>query len=368
MITSGANQPLPSAGALVERDGMLRALEAQLEAVARGSGRTVLVAGEAGIGKTSVLRSLAATRGDARLWWGACDALQTPHPLAPLHDIARTSEVRFQALLTGDGNRAVLFESVVAELGQSRRPTVLVIEDAHWADEATLDLLKFLGRRIEGLSALLAISYRDDEMTATHPLRRVIGELPLASVTRIEIPPLSAEAVEELARRALQSPAGIYEATRGNPFFVTELLRSGGTGMPRSIRDLVLARFARLSPEAQAIVSLTSIVPREIERGLVDRLLPALPRALEECLNCGLLISARSTLSFRHELARLVIETSLSEPASRALHLRVLNALVDDEGSGASAARLASAATLIAVGGERVERVVAQVAVEQHHG
>jgi predicted ATPase len=84
---------------LVERDGVLRQLEALLAAVARGSGHTACVAGEAGVGKTSLLKALAERRGDAALWWGACDALQTPQPLAPLLDVARSADVGFRALL-----------------------------------------------------------------------------------------------------------------------------------------------------------------------------------------------------------------------------------------------------------------------------
>ena len=332
--------PSLRAGTLVERDDVLRVLGDRLGSIARGSGHTALVSGEAGIGKTSVLRALAASRNDIRLWWGACDALQTPHPLTPLYDIARSCDVRYEALLRLDGNRAALFEGVVAELQQSPRPTLMVIEDAHWADEATLDLLKFLGRRIDRARCLLAVSYRDDEVTARHPLRRVIGELPGETVTRIGVPRLSREAVDILARRALQSGAGIYEATRGNPLFVTEMLRNPGGGMPRSIEDLVLARFARLSPEAQAIVNLASIVPRNIERRLVETLCPCGPFPLEECLNSGLLEADSFALHFRHELARIVIECSLSEPAARELHRRMLDALVQDGASAVPAARL----------------------------
>jgi DNA-binding CsgD family transcriptional regulator len=346
-IKAGAIPFSPSAGGLVERDDVLRALEDRLQSAAKGLGHSVLVAGEAGIGKTTVLQAFAAAHPGVRLWWGACDALQTPHPLTPLYDIARSCDVRFDALLRVEGNRAALFESVVAELQQSRRPTLMVVEDAHWADEATLDLLKFLGRRIGRASCLLAISYRDDEVTATHALRRVIGELPSETVTRLAIPRLSPGAVDQLARRALQSPAGIYEATRGNPLFVTELLRNAGGGVPGSIEDLVLARFARLSSDAQAIVALASIVPREIERWLVETLLPLGALPLEECLNSGLLEADASALRFRHELARIVVESSLSDPSARTLHARVLEALVRRGASHVPAARLVHHATRV---------------------
>ena len=149
---------------LVERDAVLQDLQIQLAAAARGAGHTTLIAGEAGIGKTSLLKALADSRGAAQLWWGACDALQTPHPLAPLQDIARMAETGFRSLLSADSSRVALFEAVLTELQRSHVPTLVVIEDVHWADEATLDLLRFLCRRIDSARCLLAVSYRDDEL------------------------------------------------------------------------------------------------------------------------------------------------------------------------------------------------------------
>jgi DNA-binding CsgD family transcriptional regulator/tetratricopeptide (TPR) repeat protein len=329
----------PNAPALVEREEALRIVAECMRRATGGAGNTVLLSGEAGIGKTSLLRALAAQFDDVRLWWGACDALQTPHPLAPLYDIARAEDVGFGTQLRVDCSRTALFESVIAELQEERRPTLFVVEDAHWADEATLDLLKFLGRRIDRTPCLLAISYRNDEVTAAHPLRRVIGELG-SGVTRVELERLSAEAVAKLAQSALQSPRGIHEATQGNPFFVTELLRSGGGAMPLSVQDLVLGRFARLSSDAQDVLRLVSITPRQIEFQLLEQILPAGVRQVDECLNSGLIEAAGGALRFRHELAQAVIENSLSKPAAERLHRRVLQAL-ESRQEPAQAARLA---------------------------
>jgi DNA-binding CsgD family transcriptional regulator len=343
-LAPATSRALPGPSALLERDAALRALGERLDAARSGLGTVALVAGEAGIGKTALLRAVAGSNAGIRLWWGACDALQTPHPLAPLYDIARSGDVRFDAHLRIEDSRATLFDSVIADLQQHARPTLVVIEDAHWADEATLDFLTFLGRRIERLPCLLAVTYRDDEVRFTHPLRRVIGELPVAGVTRIEMRRLSAYAVESLARRALQSPAGIYEATGGNPFFVTEVLRNAG-GTPRSIEDLVLARFSRLTPQAQELVKLVSIVPGKIERRLLDRLALSDVATLEQCLNSALVEVDGTALRFRHELARNVVESALSEPAARALHARVLDALVQPGKEPPSLSRLVHHAT-----------------------
>jgi DNA-binding CsgD family transcriptional regulator len=315
---------------LVERDATLQQLHDCLRKVAAGSGHVALVAGEAGIGKTSLLRVLAAETTDVALWWGGCDALQTPHPLAPLYDIARLTETGLDDVLAAAGDRIALFEAVLATLAHSPRPVLLVIEDAHWADAATLDLLKFLGRRIDRIPCLLAVSFRDDEVGATHPLRRLMGELPSDAVTRIELSRLTPAGVETLARRALRSAEGIYPATRGNPFFVTELLRHGGDGMPHGVQDMVLSRFARLSREAQDVVRLASIVPAKIEPWLVQELLAPDAATLEECLDSGLLLATGDALVFRHELVRAAVESALPEPIARTLHARVLAALDHD--------------------------------------
>ncbi|HLX25118.1 MAG TPA: AAA family ATPase, partial [Usitatibacter sp.] len=255
---------------LLERDQAIATVRTRLQQAAQGNGCTVLVSGEAGVGKTSLLRSVAEEHKGV-VWWGACDALETPHPLAPLRDIARAGNTTFRTLL--DGDRTELFESVLSEIAASREPKLLVIEDAHWADESTLDLIKFLGRRIARLAAVLAVTYRDDEVTASHPLRRTIGYLPAADTERIELAPLTPEGVEMMARHALRSAHGLHALTRGNPFFLTELLRQGGEGVPRSVEDLVVARLAALSSGGREIVHLAAIVPGRIERGLVDSIL-----------------------------------------------------------------------------------------------
>ena len=331
---------------LVEREAALQVLADSLREAMGGAGHTVLVGGEAGIGKTSLLKALAASRGEARLWWGACDALETPHPLAPLHDIACAGEAGFQALLRADADRAALFDAVLSELQHATQPILFVVEDAHWADEATMDLLKFVGRRMDRTRSLLVVSYRDDEVASGHPLRRLIGELPANLLRRVDVQQLSPQAVEILARRALRSAGGIHAATRGNPFFVTEVLQHGIDGVPRGVQDLVLARLARLGPAAQEIVRLASVVPAQIERWLVEALLGADGAALEQCLDAGLLKASASSLGFRHELARNAVESSLSAPAAQALHARVLHALeCDGRGAELSLARFLHHAT-----------------------
>lgn len=315
---------------LVERETTLGLLRRCLQEAAHG-GRVALVAGEAGIGKTSVLRAVAREHGErAPVWWGACDALETPHPLAPLLDIARENRTRFAAALQGP--RPALFEAVLDELRLAPAPVLVVIEDAHWADDATLDLLKFVGRRIERAKAVLAISYRDDEVGVSHPLRRVLGELPPAQRTLVEVPRLTADGVTALAQRFGGKADGVYEATRGNAFFVTEVLRDTTVprvAVPRSVQDVVLARFARLPAPVQALLQVVSIVPGRIERWLVDALLAPSVADVEAALASGLLLAEGAFLSYRHELGRVAIESALSAPLALDLHRRVLAALAE---------------------------------------
>lgn len=252
---------------LVERDAALLTFERQLAATRLGGGHLLLVSGEAGIGKTTLLKAMAERRGAATLWWGACDSLETPHPLAPVHDIARGTDVAFKALLQPEHARADLFEAVLATLQASRQPIVAVFEDVHWADDATLDLLKFLGRRIDRVPCLLILSWRDDEVAAAHPLRRLLGELPASLVTRLALEPLSAAAVDSLARAAMRSASGLHALTRGNPLFVSELLRHGAEGVPRGVQDLVLARYARLGAAAQPSCGWRPRCPRASRAG-----------------------------------------------------------------------------------------------------
>lgn len=314
-------------------------------AAASARGQVVLVAGEAGIGKTSVLQACAVTHRAAggRVWWGACDALETPLPLAPLVDMVRQACLdisRFSASLQGP--RPALFEAVIEEIRRTPGPLLIVVEDAHWADDATLDLLKYVGRRIDRTQALLAISYRDDEVTAAHPLRRVLGDLPPALTTRLSVKPLSADAVETLARSLGRSASGVHAATRGNAFFVSELLRDTSTprpAVPQRVQDVVLARFARLSPGAQALLQRVAVVPGRTERWLVDEMLPTSLEDLEAALASGLLVAEGDDLRFRHELGRVAVESSLSLPTARHLHRQVLAALASP-GRSIPAARL----------------------------
>ena len=257
---------------LLERGGEFAVLEECLRTV-RGSSRgcLVLVSGEAGIGKTALLRRFCEEPGrSARVLWGACDSLFTPRALGPLFDIAQVTGGELARSLES-GARPSDVATVLMRESSGRSPTIVVFEDVHWADEATLDVLGLLGRRIESFPAMLVATYRE-ELDRAHPLRVVLGELPSGGVRRLQLLPLSSSAVATLAEREGADAEQLYLQTAGNPFFVTEVLAAGGGEMPQSVRDAVLARAARLSSAARTLLDAVAIAPPQCELWLLEAL------------------------------------------------------------------------------------------------
>ena len=310
---------------LLERKQCLAELTDRLRRAIGGAGCIALLGAEAGIGKTALLQEFAKAPLGARVLWGGCDALFAPRPLGPLYDIARQTQGELLATINSNANREVIFAAALDEL--ERTHTLLVFEDMHWADEATLDLLKYLGRRIQRVHAMLAVSYRDDEVGPRHPLRFVIGDLPRAATHRMSLLPLTEQSVAQLARRAGRPSAGLHRITGGNPFFVTEALASLADAVPVSVRDAVLARAMRLSPDARQIAELACIVPGRTESWLLEQTVQFDEPAIDGCLSIGMVRSDDGALSFRHELARRAFEDSLSQAQRQILHAKVFTAL-----------------------------------------
>jgi DNA-binding CsgD family transcriptional regulator/tetratricopeptide (TPR) repeat protein len=312
---------------LLERDAAVATLEECLAQAGAGQGRIVLVAGEAGVGKTTLAERAASTAASrARFLWGACDPLLTPRALGPIHDIARQAGGGLAEAVAGDVSREAVFAALLDEL-EAQPPTVLVVEDLHWADEASLDALAVVGRRIARTTGMLLLTYRSDEIELHQRARAVLGALPSDPVRRIELAPLSPAAVDELARRAGRSAAGVHAATGGNPFFVTEVLASASPGIPASVREVVATRLSRLSAPARAVVELASVLPTRAELWLLRAALGEDRAALDECLASGLLMSRGEAVTVRHELARAAVESAMSAPRRRELQLSVLGAL-----------------------------------------
>jgi DNA-binding CsgD family transcriptional regulator len=316
-----------AATVLLEREYHLDVLRKTLQQVEDGAGRLVLVAGEAGVGKTALVRRFCADLGDdVRVLAGACDALFTPRPLGPLADVAAETGEPLEALVAGG---ALPHEVVAALLDELRgRSTVLVLEDLHWADEATLDVLRLLGRRIEVTPALVLATYRDDELEATHPLRVVLGGLGGGvGLNRLRVEPLSRDAVRFLAEQHRVDGDELHRRTGGNPFFVTEVLRAGGDDMPPTVRDAVLARAARLTTGARGLLETVAVMPEQAELRLLETVAADELERLDECLASGMLEDVGAAVGFRHELARLAIEESIAPNRRRALHAEILRVL-----------------------------------------
>jgi len=327
---------------LLEREQDLAALAALLTDVGEERrGRLVLLAGEAGIGKTELLRRFCHEHASStRILWGACDALFTPRPLGPLIDVATLTGGELEALVQSESKPYEVAAALLAELGRNA-PTVLVIEDLHWADEATLDVVRLLGRRVESAPALVLISYRD-ELDRAHPLRVLTGELTTdASVRRMEVDALSREAVARLAEPKGFDADDLYRTTGGNPFFVTEVLAAGDVEIPNTVRDAVFARAARLSPTARTLLEAVAIVPPNGELWLLEALAPEAVGHIDECLASGMLSAEPDGVAFRHELARMAVEDAIPPDRRTALHRKALAALADPPAGEPDLTRLA---------------------------
>jgi DNA-binding CsgD family transcriptional regulator len=186
--------------------------------------------------------------------------------------------------------------------------------------------------------ALVVATYRDEQVTRTHPLRLLLGETPAA--TRIELHGLSPAAVAELARPAGLDAAALHAHTAGNPFFVTEAI-AAGEGLPATVRDAVLARAARLTEPARDLLDAASVVPQAVELQLLEALVQVPPGAVDECLSAGMLRGEDDAVAFRHELARQAIEESLAPDRRVELHRLALAALADPATGAPDLARLA---------------------------
>jgi DNA-binding CsgD family transcriptional regulator/tetratricopeptide (TPR) repeat protein len=328
---------------LLERSGELSTLNEWLGNVAASSfGRLVLVAGEAGVGKTALLRRLhEERRAGSRFLWGACEALFTPRPLGPLLDIAELTGGELAEVVAAEAKPHDVAGALIHEL-RRRAPTVLVLEDLHWADEATLDVLRLLARRISTVPALALASYRDDELDRGHPLRIVLGELGRdETIGRLRLLPLSPAAVAKLAEPHGLDADELYRTTAGNPFFVTEALAAGEDEIPPTVRDAVLARMARVSPTGRKLLEAVSVAPLKAELWLLDAIAADVADHLEECLGAGMLTPEEEGVAFRHELARLTVEEALAPNAKLDLHKKTLAALASRPEGARDFSRLA---------------------------
>ncbi|HMK10502.1 MAG TPA: AAA family ATPase, partial [Acidimicrobiales bacterium] len=312
---------------LLEREAELSALEECIAAADAGEGRLVVVSGEAGVGKTSLVQELNLRRFPVRLLWGQCDPLQTPRALGPVLDVARAAGGDLAKLALSD-DRHQLFAEFLAVCSIDGPPTVVVLEDLHWADAATLDFLAFAGRRMEHTRGVLVVTYRED-LGRDHPLRSVLSDLAtVRSVRRLRLEPLSAGAVATLAASTAWDPNEVLRLSGGVPFIVTELI-AAAPGDLTSVHDTVLARAERLDGQARELLDVVALLPEGAEAGVLAIAVDDPEPAVDACIESGLLVHDDRTLAFRHELARQVIDGSITPPRRSRLHRRILAGLIE---------------------------------------
>jgi DNA-binding CsgD family transcriptional regulator len=326
--------------ALLERETYLAGLGRQLVAARHGRGSLAVVLGEAGIGKTSLVEEFCASAPQpVRILWGMCDPLVPPRPFAPIVDIAERVGGELRAALV-EGHRDAVIDAALRTLISPRSdvPTIVVLDDLHWVDQATLDLIRVIARRIARLPALLIGTFRDDEVGPGHPLRLAIAEVPRGSTVEVRLPPLSEDAVARLAGDRRSGARAIHALTGGNPFFVTEILAGAPSddGVPTSVRSAVLARVDRVSPAARSVLRAASVLGPACDQAVLLRIAGEQRGALDECRSVQLLEERAGAVSFRHELARRAVLGAIPADQERTLHQAALAALTDSGSTDAA--------------------------------
>ena len=321
---------------LVEREVQAQAVAGYLAEAARGQGRLVFVEGEAGVGKTAFVDRVARdAAGSVIAATGGCDGSSTPAPLGPLAEMLPQLPAR---VWPPDARREEVFAQLTATLRDPGEPLpfLLVVEDAHWADEATLDLLRHLARRVHTCRAVVLVTFRPEDVPSTHPLRLVLGDMATGTgVRRVDLAPLSRAGVAALAQQQagaephLPAPdvARLHEVTGGNPFFVTEVLAAGGSEVPATVRDAVLARIGRLTPPARHALDVVALAGARAEVDLLAAVLGSEVTAIDEPIGRGVLVLDGDAVTFRHELARLTVAEQVPVFRRIAVHRQILQAL-----------------------------------------
>ena len=329
---------------LLEREDELGVLVDAVRGAAAGRGSVLLVAGEAGIGKSSLLRELKERTGERVTFLiGACEPLSVPVPLAPVRELVEAAGGG-DLIDLGSDDRLVLARRVASVL-DTRAPVVAVIEDVHWADPLTLDLMRLLVRRVPQMAVAIVATFRDDELAANRELGLLLGDLTRApGVRRIGLRPLSHAAVRELAGPNGLDVGQLVRATGGNPFLVVEAIAAGDR-LPASVRDAALARAGRLSRAAREVADAAAVLGQRFDYTLLEAVVAGSTMAVEEALARGVLVADGTRLGFRHELIREAIEASISPPRLAELHARAVTALANQAGA-ADNARLAHHAEL----------------------
>jgi len=325
LVSTGNGRVASRIVKLTERDRQLSALSMRADEARAGRGGAVLVCGESGAGKTSFVETFVEQWADAeRVLWGACDPLTMPRPLGPLHELADQFAADTRTLLRDGDQPHDIFTAVCDEL--LTKPTLLVLDDLHWADQGTIDLLRFVLRRIAKTQSLVIGTVRDEEVGPTSPMRALLGDVARSThATTVALPPLSLEAVTALVGERSVDAGWLHQVTGGNAFYVCELLDHGGDALPATVRDAILARTAELDVASWDLLNLLTCAPGAIPDHLLTGLGVTLP-ALRRLDAANLIRRSPRGVAFRHDLCRLAVASVIPPGAESALHRRLLDA------------------------------------------
>ena len=298
---------------LIEREAFLDRLQSRLREVSAGEGHCVFVSGEAGIGKTSLVKTFCKDlRTRCAIYQGTCDALFTPRPLAPLYDILLQTRGNLPETSMNIADRTLFFTRVFNEFKNHKEISIVVFEDIHWADEATFDFIKFFARRVTQLRCLFVLTYRNNEKHANEHLKAILGHLNRDAFTRIELPPLSKQAVDKMSAEKGYSGEDVYSVSGGNPFYVNEILANYSPGIPENIRDSVLSVYNGLDEKTKRAWKILSVLPAPFEIDYLKKMDPAFSAVIDDCIKQMILVVDKGLIAFKHELYRRTIEASLS--------------------------------------------------------
>jgi DNA-binding CsgD family transcriptional regulator len=311
---------------LIERDGFLELLQSQFEKIVEGEGLCVLVSGEAGMGKTSLVKAFCKEhKDDCKIYQGACDALFTPRPLAPLYDIIWQVNGDLWPHSHTVEKRTDLFALFFRELATQKQKTIIVFEDIHWADEATLDFIKFFARRIIQIPCLFILTYRDDESSFYSPVKNVIGQIPPDTILRLPLTPLSKDAVTKMASGKGYNGEDVFKISGGNPFYVNEILASYSPGVPENIKDSILDVYNRQEEGTKLAWQICSVIPEGLEINRFAKLKSSWDKGMDHCFALKIINVKNDRVIFKHELYRRTIEASLTPFKRIALNKTILD-------------------------------------------
>jgi DNA-binding CsgD family transcriptional regulator/tetratricopeptide (TPR) repeat protein len=221
-------------------------------------------------------------------------------------------------------DRSELFTSFLRELENQEKPSLIVFEDIHWADEATVDFIKFFARRITRFHCLFVLTYRDTEIHSQHPLRSVLGQLPPDSFVRLQLTPFSRQAVEKMAMQKGFKGDDVYSISGGNPFYVTEILASYNVYIPDNIKDSILSSYSRLDENTMPVWQILSCLPTGLETKYLEQLESSYATTIHSGVDLGILVLKENSIFFKHELYRRTIEASLSPIVRIRLNKKIL--------------------------------------------